>query len=87
MADPKVQETQPAKDLRETGGWEPGVQPGLGRGAELDEALAKDPSHADPATASAIPGFVDRPDEVESFIEGDATATARNAIEDLPGRI
>ncbi|MBP0447099.1 hypothetical protein J8J14_20185 [Roseomonas sp. SSH11] len=84
MADPKVQQQPEVKELRETGGWEPGVQPGIGRGAELDEALEKDPTHADPALKSPLPGFVDHPDPVESRIEGEGVATARNAIEDLP---
>lgn len=84
MADPKVQDTPEARRLRETGGWAPGAQPGIGPGAELDEALAKDPAHADPALRSPLPGFVDHPDETESRIEGEGVANARNAMEDLP---
>ena len=84
MADPKVQDTPEARRLRETGGWEGGPQPGIGPGSELDEALEKDPTHADPATRSPLPGFVDHPDETESLIEGEGVANARNAIESLP---
>ena len=70
--------------LRETGGWKPGLQPGTGRGAELDEALEKGAANADPALRSAVPGFVAEPDPVESFIEGAGVSEARNAREDLP---
>ena len=69
--------------LRETGGWKPGLQPGTGRGAELDEGL-KDGVNADPAVHSPIPGFVDQADPVEQAVEGAGVAEARNAIEDLP---
>jgi hypothetical protein len=72
------------KALRETGGWRPGLQPGTGRGEELDKAAAEGAPEADPATRSPIPGFVDQPDATEEFVEGEATSMARNATEDLP---
>ncbi|WP_424134302.1 hypothetical protein [Roseomonas chloroacetimidivorans] len=84
MADPKVQNTPGATWQRETGGWTEGVQPGVGRGAELDESLKDGVPESDPAMRSAIPGFVDRADSTEDFVEGPGVAEARNAIEDLP---
>lgn len=71
------------KGLRETGGWKPGLQPGTGRGAEMDEALQGGAS-TDPALHSPLPGFVDRADPVEQVVEGSGVAEARNAVEDLP---
>ena len=87
MADPKISEDPAVKALRETGGWTGSVQPGIGRGDELDRALENGAPEADPATRSAIPGFVDQPDATEVYVEGEGVATARNAVEDLPGQI
>ncbi|HEY8611787.1 MAG TPA: hypothetical protein VIL69_10915 [Roseomonas sp.] len=75
---------QEEKRLQETGGWPEGVQPGIGRGAELDEALKEANPGADPAMRSAVPGFVAEPDPTEVFVEGPGVAEARNAREDLP---
>ncbi|WP_338663491.1 hypothetical protein VQH23_25490 [Pararoseomonas sp. SCSIO 73927] len=72
------------KALRETGGWRPGLQPGTGRGDELDKAAAEGAPEADPATRSPLPGFTEAPDATEEIVEGEATAMARNATEDLP---
>ncbi|MCR0980945.1 hypothetical protein [Roseomonas populi] len=72
------------KALRETGGWRHGLQPGIGRGDELDKAAAEGAPEADPATRSPIPAFVDQPDATEAFVEGEGVAQARNAAEDLP---
>jgi len=71
------------KALRDAGGWETGLQPGTGRGAEMDEAL-KNGDESDPALRSSVPGFVAQPDPVEEAIEGSGVAEARNAVEDLP---
>ena len=71
------------KGLREAGGWKPGLQPGNGRGAEMDEAL-KNGEATDPTLRSPVPGFVDQPDPGEEAIEGSGVAEARNAVEDLP---
>ncbi|WP_458093585.1 hypothetical protein [Roseomonas sp. WA12] len=75
------------KRLRETGGWRPGLQPGTGRGAELDEALKDGTSSDDPALRSAVPAFVAEPDPVETVIEGPGVSEARDAREDLPRQI
>jgi hypothetical protein len=72
------------KRLRETGGWAPGLQPGTGRGDELDKALEDGAPPVDPALGSVVPGFVAEPDPLETLIEGDAVAMARDAREDLP---
>ncbi|TPG58996.1 hypothetical protein EAH89_06440 [Roseomonas nepalensis] len=70
-------------EAREGPGWKPGLQPGTGRGSELDEGL-KDGEVTDPALRSPLPGFVDQADAVEEAIEGSGVSEARNAVEDLP---
>jgi hypothetical protein len=70
--------------LRETGGWREGLQPGVGRGAELDEALEGAAPDADPAMRPAVPGFGVQPDATEVYVEGGGVARARNARDDLP---